>query len=143
MSAKFGRYRHHKYTWSKPFNAVYHDWSLTCADGGLNFHVSIYEDSPSCGLKIHRTAPADYQRGEAPHHLDCPVTGGRCWHERERTQRTSSSRNGTSLYARETLWPLIEGWLRTGDHEAIFRCLEAEADRIFGDAEEPENEAAA
>jgi hypothetical protein len=114
------RYRHHKYTWSKPFGFTRHWWELVGPDGAIHFHVSISESySPSCGLEIHRTTPADYQCGEAPSHVDCPLTWGRCWHD------------GTSLYASEELWPMIESMLRAGDHPAIFRLLEGEADRRF------------
>jgi len=115
-----GRFRHHRYTWSKPFGSVRHSWRLCCIDGGIEFNTSLHDSFPaSCGLEIHRIAPADYQRGEAPHHFNCEVTGGRCWHD------------GTSLYASEQLWPLIEPYVRRGDHETIFRILEGEATARF------------
>jgi len=43
-----------------------------------------------------------------------------CWHD------------GTSLYATEHLWPIIEAYLRSGEHERIFLFLEHEADDRFG-----------
>lgn len=114
------RYRHHKYTWSKPFGSARHWWEFVGPDGAIHFHVSLTDGyGPSCGLEIHRTTPAEYQRGDAPSHVDCPLTGGRCWHD------------GTSLYASETLWPMIEPMLRSGDHDAIFRVLEGEANGRF------------
>lgn len=125
------RYADHKYTWSKPFGSVRHNWSLVGPVGAINFHVSLHEKyDPSAGLEIHRYAPADYQRHDAPSHLDCDLTGGRCWHD------------GTSLYASESLWPLIEPYLRDGSHETIFGVLEREADERFGLSREDEAEAA-
>jgi hypothetical protein len=120
------KYRHHKYTWKKPFGVnVYHSWELVGPVGAVHFHVSLPEKEeawpPSCGLEFHHTEACGWSTDEAPHHVDCPLTGGRCWHD------------GTSLYASETLWPRVEGWLRAGDHNAIFRLLEREADRRFDD----------
>lgn len=114
------RYRHHKYTWSKPHMSVNHDWSLVGPIGAVNFHVSMTPGySASAGLEFHHTEAASYRCEEAPDHTSCPLTGGRCWHD------------GTSLYAMETLWPVIETLLRSGNHEAIFEVLEVEADRHF------------
>ena len=50
---------------------------------------------------------------------DCPLTGGQCWHD------------GTSMYARETVWPRAEIYLRNGDHDGIFRMLEREYELHF------------
>ena len=120
------RFAGHKYTMiPAAWGTTRHRWELRGPDGGIHFHVGISRDAkypPTAGLEIHRCAPPDYQRGEAPHHVDCPVTGGRCWHD------------GTSLYASETLWPMFEVWLRSGDHESIFRALESEYDSRFSDA---------
>lgn len=114
------KYRHHKYTWVKPWDSVHHRWELVGPLGGLHFHVSIHKDQePSCGLEFHHTEACGWNTGDAPDHISCPLTGGRCWHD------------GTSLYARETVWPRVEDYLRRGDHEAIFRTLEYEADRHF------------
>lgn len=116
------RYRHHKYTWTKPWGAARHNWSFVCAKGAVNFHASTYSDNePSCGLEFHFVSPP--HGDEAPAHLDCELTGGRCWHD------------GTSLYAKETLWPMIEPLLLSGDHEMIFRFLEQDANRQFYDDE--------
>ena len=104
-----------------------HRWELRGPEGGIHFHVSISKSGdypPGCGLEVHRCAPAHSQRGEAPHHIDCPVTGGRCWHD------------GTSLYASETLWPMFEQWLREGDHASIFRALEGEYNGHFQENEQ-------
>lgn len=110
-----GRYRHHKYIWSMPFGNPSHRWELVGAGGALHFHATIVEKyGTSCGLEVHRL------EGEgAPHHVNCPLTGGRCWHD------------GTSLYAEEKLWPVISAYLKTGDHEQIFRLLECEADAML------------
>lgn len=119
------RYRHHKYTWTKPFGSVRHNWEVVGPLGAVHFHVGITENyPPSAGLEFHHTeafrAKSDYRTDDAPDHIDCPLTGGRCWHD------------GTSLYASEHLWPRIEDYLRAGDHERIFRVLEREADERFG-----------
>lgn len=68
-----------------------------------------------CGLELHSIYP---KGDDAPDHIDCPLTGGRCWHD------------GTSLYASETLWPHIQPYLRDGDHETIFKILEREAKKL-------------
>lgn len=115
------RYRHHKYEWTKPFGSERHNWSLIGPKGALHFHASSTPNyGTSCGLEYHHTDGETYRPDAAPDHIDCPLTGGRCWHD------------GTSLYANEHLWPLIEGYLRHGEHEAIFRILESEADQHFG-----------
>jgi len=120
------RYRHHKYTWSKPLDNTSHEWSLVCSKGAVQFRVSFYKENPTCGLEFHSIAPPNGD--EAPHHLDCHLTGGRCWHD------------GTSLYARDAaIWPQVEHYLRQGDHEEIFRVLEREADRQFYRVDERES----
>lgn len=110
-----GKFRHHKYTWSKPYGNVYHNWELVGPNGALHFNVCLVKGyDASCGLEFHHLS------GEgAPHHLDCPLTGGRCWHD------------GTSLYARETVWPFVSAYLPTGDHDHIFRYLEGEYEAHF------------
>ena len=117
------RFAGHKYTFTpSEWNSDQHAWEFRGPEGGIHFRATISKTSehpPVCGLEIHRCAPAPYQQGQAPHHIDCPVTGGRCWHD------------GTSLYASETLWPMFEGWLRLGDHASIFRSLEMEYDNRF------------
>lgn len=122
------RFAGHKYTFTPaPWGNARHCWELRGPEGGIHFHASISKDGaypPACGLEIHRSAPARFQQGEAPDHIDCPVTGGRCWHD------------GTSLYASETLWPMFEGWLRLGDHAAVFSALEREYDNYFGEGDE-------
>lgn len=125
------KFRHHKYTWSKPFTSARHSWELVGPEGGVHFHVSTDEKwGDSCGLEFHHTREAwkrRYGRDEAPHHRDCPVLGEPCWHD------------GTSLYASEHVWPVVRPLLRSGDHEAIFRFLEgeycAQFDRKGEDAE--------
>lgn len=112
------RYGHHKYTWSKPFGSVRHHWELIGPQGGLHFHASEYDGRWSCGLEFHSYRnPGD----EPPSQVHCWLLKAPCWHD------------GTSLYA-DTLWQRIESDARESNHEAIFRCLEREADEYFGRA---------
>jgi len=110
------RYAHHKYTWSKPFSYVRHSWELVGPTGGIHFHVA----DDTAGLEIHYTSPPDYMKGTAPHQTKCWLLNCPCWHD------------GTSLYATDTLWPMIKSYLKAGDHEKIFKILEREADERFG-----------
>lgn len=112
----FSRYfKHHKYTWSRPWGDVRHWWEIVCGDGAIHFHVSINEKyGTTAGLEFHHLTGDG-----APDHIDCPLTGGRCWHD------------GTSLYAMESIWPQVEPMLRQGDHDGIFKLLEFEAKRHF------------
>lgn len=114
------KFRHQKYTYSKPFMSPAHRWEVVGPDGGIHFHVSItpgYE--PSCGLEFHHAARAKFRCDEAPDHTNCPLIGEPCWHD------------GTSLYASESIWPMVEPMLRGGDHEAVFRLLEREYEKHF------------
>ena len=120
------KFKHHKYMWTKPFNSPRHHWEFVGPVGGVHFSANIYKGQANCGLEFHHSARAGMYRDEAPHHLNCPLIGEPCWHD------------GTSLYASDTLWPMIEAMLRSGDHEAIFRCLEDEYNKRF----EPRAEAA-
>ena len=113
-------YREHKYTWMKPFGSVRHSWELIGRWGGIHFHVSLTPNfPPSCGLEVHNRQPAAYQNDDPPSQQQCWLLKCPCWHD------------GTSLYASETIWPIIEPMLRDGDHESIFRFLEREADSRF------------
>lgn len=117
------RFTAHKYCYTHPFASDAHHWELRGPRGAIHFHVNLYNDprynGPSCGLEYHHAFdPTGGQ--EAPHHVNCSLTGGRCWHE------------GTSLYATEHLWPRIEPFLRDGSHQQIFRILEKEYDSHFG-----------
>jgi hypothetical protein len=130
MSENYGKFRHHKYTWTHPFGGARHHWELVGPSGAIHFHVNIMDDQqyqPTAGLEFHHPAGHPTYAGQAPHHLKCWLTGGACWHD------------GTSLYAREHVWPMVEGYLRAGDHQAIFRILEREYcqhfDRTDGDDE--------
>jgi hypothetical protein len=112
------KFANHKYTWSKPFSSVRHEWSLCGPIAAVHFHVSVSaEHGDTAGLEIHYFEAPEYMADRAPSHIDCAYTGGRCWHD------------GTSLYAMETLWPMIEPMLRSGDHEIIFHLLEDELSR--------------
>jgi hypothetical protein len=112
-----GRFRHHKYTWSKPFSHTRHVWEVIGPNGAIHFHASVkdlQDPSPGCGLEFHHLSGDG-----APHHIDRPLTGGRCWHD------------GTSLYASEILWPEIIEYLKRGEHEHVFRILEHEYEKHF------------
>lgn len=114
------RFRHHKYTYSNPFGSPRHHWELVGPEGGIHFHVSLTKGyDPSCGLEFHHAARANYDTSRAPDHIKCPLIGEPCWH------------GGTSLYASETIWPMVEPILRGGDHEAAFRILEHEYNTHF------------
>jgi len=110
------KYAHHKYIYSRPWRLPHHQWEFVCAEGAVHFTASFYKDDepPSCGLEFHHIAGQG-----APDHVDCPLTGGRGWHD------------GTSLYANESVWPSVELYLRSGDHDQIFRVLEHEAWKHF------------
>lgn len=112
------KYAHHKYTYTKPFGSPRHNWELVGPAGAIHFHATLTENYPAtAGLEFHHaTAP---RANEAPSQLNCPLTGGRCWHD------------GMSIYATETLWPRIERLLRDGDHDAVFAILEREYDERF------------
>jgi hypothetical protein len=109
------RYNHRKYTWTKPFGSVRHSWSFVGEHGGIELHVSVSTDNKwddSAGVEIHR-----FKGDGAPNHLDCWLLKSPCWHD------------GSSLYASETLWPVVKSMLP--DHDAIFRYLEGVADDYF------------
>lgn len=115
------KFRHHKYTYSRPFGSPRHMWEFLGPEGGIHFTASYYSDTrePSCGLEFHHTRAAKYRCDEAPDHTKCFLTGEPCWHD------------GTSLYASETIWPMVEPMLLSGDHDAVFRALEYEYSRHF------------
>ena len=110
------KYNGHRYEWSKDFGHVHHRWEMKSQHGAVHFHITMVEGyERTAGLELHSV----YPRGEdAPDHVNCPLTGGRCWHD------------GTSLYATESLWPMIEPYLKRGEHEPIFKILENEAKRL-------------
>lgn len=116
----YGKYRHHRYVYKRPFTAESHHWELVGPLGAIHFHASVTKEyGTSCGLEYHHTPECNYRPGTAPDHIDCPLTGGRCWHD------------GTSMHAQDNLWPRISAHLQCGDHEAVFRILEREADDHF------------
>ncbi len=109
------KFTHEKYEYLRPFGSPKHWWQLVGPKAAIHFHVSLYDKlSPSAGLEIHYFSPPKYMSEDAPSHLDCKLTGGRCWHD------------GTSLYASEHLWPRIEPHLKVGDHDAVFKILQDE-----------------
>ena len=118
------QFNNRRYTYTNPFGSPNHEWSVVGPRAAIHFHVSVnaqYGDT--AGLEIHYFEAPEYMKDHAPSHLDCRFTGGRCWHD------------GTSLYAMETLWPMIRSLL--GDHETVFRILESDYETRFqrkGDA---------
>lgn len=109
------KFRHQKYIYQKPFGHEKHWWQVVGPGLSIHFHVSINENyGDNAGLECHWHNPPSYMKDDAPVHFNCDLTGGRCWHDR------------TSLYATETLWPIIKAMLQSQDHEAVFRLLEGE-----------------
>lgn len=121
------KFRNQKYTWEHPFSSTRHSWSLVGPIGGVSLHVSIMDDDakfpdPTCGLEFHHSHRAGEiypVNQEAPHHTPCWLIGEPCWHD------------GTSLYASETIWPEVQCYLRTGNHDQVFKVLEREYARHF------------
>lgn len=121
------KFRDHKYTWEHQLISTRHQWQFRGPDGGIHFHVSLMDNQdkfpdPFCGLEFHHNKQP-YGEPEAAHSSPCWLTGQPCWHD------------GMALYARETVWPAVKGFLRRGDHDAIFRYLESEYDDHFSVAE--------
>lgn len=109
------KFNNHKYTYTKPFGSPRHRWELIGNKCGIHYEVCLFKDyPPTAGLEFHYFEPPDYMKDYAPSHIDCFITGGKCWHD------------GTSLYAIENLWPLIEPCFKAGDHDSIFKILENE-----------------
>jgi len=122
-------FNNHIYKYTNPFGWVNHRWELICHDGGIHFHASVPPKSKdnslvevSAGLEFHSVTGTG-----APDHINCQITGGRCWHD------------GTSSYAMETLWPQIAVLLKHGDHGSIFKLLEHEAQKYFDRQNELKN----
>lgn len=118
-------YSGHTYTWRQQHFSISHQWSLVGPKGGLSFNVTIAQKEgqwpTTAGLEIHyaRGHVPEYLVHQAPSHKRCWLLGEPCWHD------------GTSLYATETLWPIVEAMLKGGDHESVFRLLESEANNRF------------
>lgn len=83
------KFRNHKHEVTKSSgHGINATWSVVGPNGAIRFSVygidGDYEET--CFLDVHRM-----EGDGAPDHLNCELTGGRCWHD------------GTSLYAK-TLW---------------------------------------
>jgi len=114
------KYKHHKYTWTNFAGSIQHRWEFVGALGGISFNVHLTDGyDPSAGLEFHHTSG-----NGAPDHVDCRVTGGRCWHD------------GISMYATESVWPAVKGMCAVGAHDKVFRYLEHIADEHFEPAED-------
>lgn len=125
------RFRDHTYTWSKPFGSARHHWSLRGPRGGISFSASGRDGDETCGLEFHHAIGFQHDPHVAASHINCPITGGACWHD------------GTSLYATENLWPMFKTYVARGEHDKIFRFLEREYDDRFGAAPKADDEDAA
>lgn len=114
------KFRDHKYTWTHMFTSIDHTWQFRGPDGGIHFRAHVAakpgEYSDSAGLEFHHNFQP-YGEPEAAHHAPCWLTGQPCWHD------------GTSLYASETIWPMVKAMMP--DHDAIFRLLEGEYEEHF------------
>lgn len=110
-----------KYTRTKPFGSVRHDWTVVGRHGAIHLHIS--EPPPpvgehryeaSAGLEVHYRQPPSYMEDSAPSHERCWVFegGSPCWHD------------GTTSYAMGRYLPLWQ--LDPHDHEGMFGRLEAE-----------------
>ena len=80
-------------------------WAAVGEHGGVEFWFDEHDRIGKLGgVETHWSHdPPDYMDG-GPHHTDCEVTGGNCWHE------------GTSLWASEHWIPMYErfgeAWVR-------------------------------
>jgi len=101
-----------------------HVWTVVGEKGALHLWA---EKSASCyafnrcgwfgGLEIHRTEPSEYQKNDPPHHEDCWLLCGPCWHD------------GSSLVFDEVWLPFWQA--RPDDHERVLAHLRREADEAF------------
>lgn len=126
---KIMKFNNQKYTYSKPFGSPRHNWEIVGSKAAIHFSVCTYEErhnlSPACGLEFHYFSPPDYMKDNAPSHVDCKLTGGKCWHD------------GTSSYASETLWPMVKPLLKFGNHDEILKLLEWEYEQKFAESLPP------
>lgn len=114
------KFRNHRYEYTIPFGSPRHRWQFIGPLGGISFHVSIVGEYPAlAGLEFHHSERCNYRLDEAPDFISCPVIGGPCRHD------------GTSLYASERLWPLVEPLVKIGAHDQIFNILEGEYEDHF------------
>lgn len=117
------KFKHQKYSWENRTYSIVHRWAMMGPEGGIDFHVSHSNDrDPICGLEIHHSARAKCcsVSNSAPDYLTCELLREACWH------------TGSSLYATNILWPLVEPYLKTGDHEKVFNILEDEYNDHYG-----------
>ena len=129
MSDGYRKFSHEKYTYRKSHDWHVHYWQTVGPVGAVHYRAQIHQDNeypPSCGLEFHHYAIVRERFGygdEAPHHLDCELTGGPCWHD------------GTSSYA-SYIWPMMESYLQINNHECVFRTLRREYRNRFESAAE-------
>ena len=118
------KFRHQKYTYvPQAWGSKTHKWELVGPEGAVSFHVNYHrsetDSEPTCGLEYHHCSAGEHFTGQAPHLVDCPLTGGRCWHD------------GTSMYASESVWPQVKHYLTIGYHDEIFKVLQYEYNQRF------------
>ena len=116
------KFDNHKYEYTVLTGTPTHSWSLIGPEGGIQFRSRAYSEGHTvCGLEYHASGRSALRsRGKAPSHLDCWLIKETCWHD------------GASTLAME-LWPMVKGCLERGNHEAVWRILEAEYCKYFMD----------
>lgn len=83
------------------FDSFCHRWVIHGPLGAIDFHFDGNEEriakyGPTAGLECHWRTPPAYMADRAPSHRDCITLRAPCWHD------------GTSLYATENLFPLVD-----------------------------------
>jgi hypothetical protein len=92
----------YEYRVNRPYGDVWqHVWLIHGPLGSVHFHFSHNPEheakyGPSAGLEIHYRTPPPYMKDRAPQHPQCQILHAPCWHD------------GTSLYATEKLYPLVD-----------------------------------
>ena len=95
--------REFKYEYSAlwSFDSFRHSWTIEGPHGAVDFHFDGDEEriakyGPTAGLECHWRQPPAHMADRAPSHRWCHILEAPCWHD------------GTSLYAKETLYPLVD-----------------------------------
>ncbi len=108
------------------YDCFQHFWIIEGAKGAVHFHTDDNEErrqkyGGTAGLEIHWRTPPPYMANDAPSQSPCWLLNQPCWHD------------GTSLYAMETLFPLVD----FSDPLRFFKYLKPEMKR-FDDEESPD-----
>lgn len=90
--------------------------------GGIHFWTQLSR-SEICGIEQHGRKPLyDWSDPKVPDNNDCWLLGGPCWHD------------GSSLVAEEVYLPIYLRCNESGDFEPLWKKLEGEHRRRFGEA---------